>query len=89
MLNPFNRGATVGTDSDYIQPVEEFVDLVDHALQVSPGPDQSVSARDLNISKQIKMGANLSLMTSYFGSDKTIDISSLPSPDELKEEKFD
>lgn len=89
MLNPFNRGATVGTDSDYIQPVEEFVDLVDHALQVSPGPDQSVSARDLNISKQIKMGANLSLMTSYFGSDKTIDISSLPSPDEFKEEKLD
>lgn len=89
MRNPFNRAAPLFEVFPSTEPFDEFFDLdpITGALQVSPSIDQTVSARDLNITNQMKLGANLKLMTSYFSSDKTIDVSNLPSADEFKEEK--
>lgn len=91
MHNPYNRCAPLSSDISYIEPIDEFldVDAASGSLRVASGIDQTVSSRDLNIYKQIKLGGNLQLMTSYFSSDKTIDIDKFPGPDEFKEEKLD
>lgn len=91
MRNPFNRAALLVEVSPSTEPFEDFIDVdpITGSLHVSPSIDQTVSSRDLNITKQMKLGANLKLLTSYFSSDKTLDVSNLPSADEFKEEKLD